>query len=63
MMKYNIKEVRESIKIIENLSGECLQSKPDQEMMRAILYKINQQAHNTLHDIDHYGSTLLPEQK
>jgi len=58
MMNYNINEVKESIKIIENLSGECLQNKPDQEMMRAILYKINQHAHNTLHNIDHYGGTL-----
>ena len=54
-IKYNIKEVRGSIKSIESLSGDCLEKQPDQEMMRAILYKINQLAHKTLHNIDHYG--------
>ena len=54
MMKYDIKEVRGSIKIIESLSGDCLEQKLDLETIRDVLYKINQQAHKTLHNIDHY---------
>jgi len=56
MTKYSIKEIKESVKVIEKLSGDCLlKNASDKEMMRAILYNINQHAHNMLHNIDHYG--------
>jgi hypothetical protein len=55
MMRYDIKEVTKSVKQLEKLSSEGLADKASPDMMRALLYKINQQAHNILHNINNYG--------
>ena len=54
-MKYDANEVEKEIKQIEKLSSEGLADKANTEMMRALLYKINQRSHNILHNINNYG--------
>ena len=54
-MKYDVNEVEKEIKQIEKLSSEGLADKANAAMMRSLLYKINQQSHNILHNINNYG--------
>ena len=54
-MKYDINEVEKEIKQIEKLSSDGLADKANVEMMRTLLYKINQQTHNILHNVNIYG--------
>ena len=54
MKQYNISDVRSGISDIEKASGDALRDHNETADLWKVVYKINQDAHQLLHDLDRY---------